>query len=143
MKVKDIMTKDPALCTADSTLTEVARMMSDRDCGEIPVVENHGSMKPIGVVTDRDITIRTIARGRNPLDMTAGDVMSSPAVTVRPDDDIKDCCRTLEDHQLRRMPVVDDQGLCCGMISQADIAQHADPKVTAEVVRSVSLPAHA
>ena len=143
MKVREIMTADPAICTPDTKLNEVAKMMADRDCGEIPVVDDRSTMRPVGVVTDRDITLRAVARGENPLTMTASDVMSSPAVTVRPEDPIEDVCRTLEDHQLRRVPVVDREGRCCGMVSQADIAQHGSESMTAEVVRTVSQPARA
>jgi CBS domain-containing protein len=74
--------------------------------------------------------------------MTVREVMSSPVVTIRPDAPIEDCCRTLEDRQLRRMPVVDTDGSCCGMISQADIAQYAPESMTAEVVRTISQPSH-
>jgi len=130
MNARDIMTKDPACCMPDSKLTEVARMMMDHDCGQIPVIENQSTGKPVGVVTDRDIVIRAVAQGKDPLDMTAKDVMSSPAVTVTPDTRIEDCCQTLEDKQVRRVPVVDDRGRCCGMVSQADIAQHAPEKMT-------------
>src|SRR5688572_11283064 len=142
MNARDIMTKDPACCMPESKLTEVARMMMDHDCGQIPVIENQSTGKPVGVVTDRDIVIRAVAQGKDPLDMTAKDVMSSPAVTVTPDTRIEDCCQTLEDKQVRRVPVVDDRGRCCGMVSQADIAQHAPEKMTAEVVRTVSQPVH-
>lgn len=142
MNARDIMTKDPACCMPDSKLAEVARMMVDHDCGQIPIIENQATGKPVGVVTDRDIIIRAVAQGKNPLDMTARDVMSSPAVTVTPDTRIEDCCQTLEDKQVRRIPVVDDRGRCCGMVSQADIAQHASEKMTAEVVRTVSQPVH-
>ena len=82
MKVEEIMTKNPACCTADSKLQEVAQMMVTNDCGCIPVVENEESKKPIGMITDRDITIRTVAEGKNPLDLTAGDVMSDQVITV-------------------------------------------------------------
>lgn len=142
MNVKDIMTKNPACCLPDSKLPAVARLMVDNDCGQIPVIENQSTGKPLGVVTDRDIIIRAIAQGKNPLDMTARDVMSSPAVTVTPDTRIEDCCRTLEDKQVRRVPVIDDRGRCCGMVSQADIANHAPENMTAEVVRTVSQPVH-
>jgi CBS domain-containing protein len=142
MNVRDIMTKDPACCMPDSKLPEVARLMVDHDCGQIPVIENQSTGRPVGVVTDRDIIIRAIAQGKNPLDMTARDVMSSPAVTVTPDTRVEDCCQTLEDKQVRRVPVIDDRGRCCGMVSQADIAQHAPEKMTAEVVRTVSQPVH-
>jgi CBS domain-containing protein len=140
MKVKDIMTKDPAVCTPDTMLPEVARMMADRDCGQIPVIESGASPRPVGVVTDRDIIIRAVARGINPLDMTARDVMTSPAVTVTPDDKVEDLADTLSNKRVRRVPVVDDDGELFGMVSQADIAQHAPDKLTGRVVRTVSEP---
>ena len=139
MRVEEIMTRDPACCMPDTKLHEVAQLMADRDVGQIPVVES-ASRKPIGVVTDRDITVRAVARGRNPLGLTVRDVMSSPAVTIGPDARIEDACRTLEDRRLRRMPVVAKDGSCCGVISQADIARHAPERMTGEVVRKVSQP---
>jgi CBS domain-containing protein len=138
MNVKDVMSRNPDCCTPESNLSDVAKMMVRRDCGQIPVVENQKTMKPVGVVTDRDIIVRTVAAGKNPLEMTARDVMSSPAVTVTPDTRLEDCCRTLEENQVRRVPVIDERGSCCGMVSQADIATHAPEKMTAEVVRTIS-----
>ena len=139
MRVEEIMTKDPACCMPDTKLHEVAQLMADRDVGQIPVVDS-ASRKPIGVVTDRDITVRAVARGRNPLELTVRDVMSSPAVTTTPDARLEDVARKLEERRVRRMPVVGKDGSCCGMISQADIAQHAPGQMTAEVVRTVSQP---
>ena len=140
MKIQDIMSTSPACCGPETNLREVARLMVDHDCGEIPVV-NGG--KPVGVITDRDIAARAVAQGRNPLELTARDCMSSPAITVNPDTDVKDCCDTMEKHQIRRVPVVDASGNCCGMVSQADIAQHASARKTAEVVKQVSQPSDA
>jgi CBS domain-containing protein len=138
MQVKDIMTRDIGCCTPDTNLQDVARLMVECDCGEIPVVENRRSMRPAGVVTDRDICIRTVAEGKNPLEMTAGDCMSSPCVTVTPEMSVEDCCRVMEENKIRRVPVVDESGACRGIVAQADIAQHAPKQETAEVVREVS-----
>ncbi|HEY8459479.1 MAG TPA: CBS domain-containing protein [Blastocatellia bacterium] len=138
MQVKDIMTREPACCTPDANLQDVARLMVECDCGEIPVVESKQNRKPIGVVTDRDICVRAVAQGKNPLEMTAGDCMSTPCVTVTPEMSVEDCCRVMEENQIRRVPVVDENGVCCGIVSQADIAQHASKQETAEVVREVS-----
>lgn len=140
MEVKNIMTKNPACCTPDSPLQEVARLMVEHDCGEIPVVESMDSMKLVGVITDRDITCRSVAVGKNPLKLTAADCMSSPCITVTPDISLEDCCEVMEEHQVRRVPVVDKKGACCGIVAQADIAQHASKKETARVVMKVSLP---
>lgn len=136
MRVQEVMTANPACCTPDATLQEVARLMAEHDCGEIPVIQNR---KPVGVVTDRDIAIRVVAKGRNPLQMTARDCMSSPVVTVKPTTDLDECCHTMEEKQIRRVPVVDDSGIC-GIVSQADIATHASARETAEVVKEISQP---
>lgn len=141
MQVKDIMTRNPACCTADTNLQEVAMLMVEHDCGETPVVDGKKSMKLVGVITDRDITIRTVAEGKNPLEMTAGDCMSTPCVTVTQEMSVDECCKVMEENQVRRVPVVDDKGSCCGIVAQADIAQHATRQETAEVVKGVSQPA--
>jgi predicted transcriptional regulator len=140
MTVKEIMTKNPTCCTPDTNLQKVARMMVDCNCGEIPVVENQQTMKPIGVVTDRDITCRAVAEGKNPLQMTAKDCMTKPAVTVRPETSIEECCQLMEQHHIRRVPVVDQKGACCGIVAQADVANHAPEEETAKFLREVSEP---
>ena len=138
MRVRDMMSKNVACCLPDTGLSDVARMMVDNDCGEIPVLNAAGI--PIGVVTDRDITCRTVAEGKNPLLMEAGDCMTAPCVTVGPETSLGDCCQVLESNQIRRVPVVNESGACCGMVSQADIARHAPKKETAQVVQKVSEP---
>ena len=138
MKVTDIMTKDPACCEPETALQEVAKLMLVNDCGEIPVVDSQRTMRPVGVVTDRDIVIRCVAEGKNPLEADAGDVMSSPVVTVTPEMDIDEVGDMMEEHQVRRIPVVDEAGAICGIVAQADIARHAHPREVAEVVREVS-----
>ena len=140
MQVKDVMTPDPACCTPDTTLQRVAEMMVENDCGEIPVVENAADLKPVGVVTDRDIVCRTVAKGLNPLTLTVSDCMTTPCVTVTPDTPLDECCRVLEENQIRRVPVVDASGACCGIVALADIAKHAAKGETAEVVKEVSEP---
>jgi CBS domain-containing protein len=138
MRVKDIMSTTVACCSPETTLPEVARMMVDNDCGEIPVVNASGV--PIGVVTDRDITCRAVAKGRNPLLMVAGDCMTTPCVTVTPETSLEECCQALEKNKIRRVPVVGETGACCGMVSQADIARNAPKSETAAVVKKVSEP---
>jgi CBS domain-containing protein len=140
MKVKDVMTADPACCTAESSLQEVAKLMVDNDCGEIPVVASDESKKPIGVITDRDIVVRSVAKGENPLDLTAADCMTEPCVTVTPEMSIEECGNILESNKIRRVPVVDKAGACCGIVALADIALRAGDKVSSEVVREVSEP---
>ena len=138
MKVREIMTRSPACCEAETPLSEVARMMVIHDCGEIPVIDEMGA--PIGVVTDRDITCRAVAEGKNALEMSARDVMTSPCVTVSLDDDMRDCVEILEANMIRRVPVVDADGRCCGIVSQADVARTETEEQTAELVKQVSRP---
>ena len=127
MQVQEIMTKNPTCCTPDTKLIDVARMMCDCDCGEIPVVERN---MPIGVITDRDIVCRTLAQGLNPMQMTARDCMTQPAVAVALEATLEDCCATLEQHQIRRVPIVDARGEIRGIVSQADIARSGPAKMT-------------
>src|SRR5436189_5961615 len=124
MQVKDIMTLNPACCTPQSNLEEAARLMVDFDCGEIPVVDDFTSSLPIGVITDRDIVCRTVGKGLNPLDMTVGDCMTTPLISVTPDSSLDDCYRVLEQNQIRRVPVFDAGGRCVGIVALADIARH-------------------
>jgi CBS domain-containing protein len=138
MQVKDIMTTEPACCTPDSTLEEVAQMMIDYDCGEIPVVDDLENYMPIGVITDRDITCRTVAKGLNPLEMQAADCMTTPLVSVMPDDSLDKCYKLLEQNQIRRVPVVDDAGKICGIVALADIAERASKADSGEVLQQVS-----
>lgn len=138
MQVRDIMTSSPSCCTPETSLQETAKLMVDHDCGSVPVVENLENMKPVGMITDRDICCRTVAEGKNPLELTAGDCMSTPVVTIPQDANIDDCCRVMEQKQVRRVPVVDERGSCCGIVAQADIAHHASEHRTGDVVREVS-----
>jgi CBS domain-containing protein len=138
MQVREIMTQNPACCSPSTKLPEVARLMKQHDCGEIPVVDGRGQV--VGVITDRDITCRVVAAGRNPAEVSAAECMSTPVVTVHPDADLEECLETMEEHQIRRVPVLDGGGVCCGIIAQADIARRAPAVKTAEVVREVSRP---
>jgi len=137
-KAKDIMTTNPACCSPENSVEEAAQMMVKHDCGEIPVIESKDNAKLIGVITDRDITCRVVAAGNNPSQTRVRDAMSSPPVTVKGDTSIEDCCRLLEKNQIRRVPVVDQSGHCCGIVSQADIAKTAPREQTAEVLKQVS-----
>ena len=140
MIVKEVMTADPACCVPETGLQEVAKMMVDHDCGEIPVVESKEKKTPVGVITDRDIVCRTVAHGTNPLDLTVGDCMSKPCVTVTPEMSVEECSRILEENKIRRVPVVDTAGNCCGIVALADLALNAKSGIAGEVVKEVSQP---
>ena len=139
MQVREIMTENPACCMPDSTLQEVARMMEQNDCGCIPVVNNLSEMKPVGTITDRDITIRTIAASHNPINMKASDIMTADVAMVKPQMSVEECLNVMEDKEIRLVLVVDGQGKCCGIVAQADIVQStANPIRTNKVIREIS-----
>jgi CBS domain-containing protein len=142
MSVQAIMTPNPVCCTTSTSLQEVAKLMLDNDCGQIPVVAGNGSNKPIGVVTDRDIVIRLVAQGTDAAKAQAGDAMSTPCVTVSIDTSLRECCDIMESNQIRRVPVVDAQGELCGIVALADIALSGQDSKTVQVVKEVSATAH-
>ena len=138
MQVKDIMTETPVYGTPDTSLHVIAQMMVENDCGCIPIIEAEDTKSPIGMITDRDIVIRTIAENRNPLDLQAEDIMTGGIVTVSPETSVEECCNLMESKQIRRVAVVDNNGALCGMVAQADIAINAPTDQAAEVVQEVS-----
>ncbi|HEY5609832.1 MAG TPA: CBS domain-containing protein [Thermoanaerobaculia bacterium] len=140
MRVKEVMTSDPVCCTPETSLRDVARMMVQHDCGEIPIVESMSGRKLAGVITDRDIACRAVAEGKDPASTQASECMSSPVVTANEDDSLDDCCNLMERHQVRRIPVVDASGRCCGIVAQADVAKKSSKRLVGEVVREVSRP---
>jgi CBS domain-containing protein len=137
MKAKDILTANVATATPETSVEAIAKMLVEHDCGAIPIVKSASSRKPVGIVTDRDIVCRVVATGKNPREVTAGDCMSSPCVTVTPSAHLDVCCTTMEKSRIRRLVVVDHEGVLCGVISQADIARRIADKA-GEVVKEVS-----
>ena len=133
---QDVMTTNPACCKPETPLEQVARLMVQHDCGEIPVIDV--AERVVGVVTDRDIVTRVVAEGKNPMAYTAETCMSQPAVTVGEDAPFDEVVCTMEEHQIRRLPVVDERGCCSGIIAQADLAKRAPDDAVAELVREVS-----
>jgi len=139
-QVKDIMTVDPVCCLPTSSLKSVAQLMVQHDCGEIPVVYSMERTKVVGVITDRDIVVRSVAKGLNPLDLTAEDVMTTPAKIIKMDLSVADCCELMEEEQIRRLPVVDENENICGMVSLADIARKSEEFRLSEAIKHISEP---
>ncbi len=144
MKAREIMTANPACCTPDSTASEAARLMAECDCGVIPVVEDTQSMRLVGVVTDRDLAVRGLAEGRG-ADAKVRDLMSTDLYCCRPGDSLKDVERTMTERQVRRVPVVDENNCCVGIIAQADLARAAEEqqlneREVARVIEKISEP---
>ena len=138
MDIRSVMTSNPATCTPDATLRQAAQLMKQNDCGQIPVVGQ--DRQPLGVITDRDIAVRAVAEGGDPASATVGDYMTSPVTTVPASCSLDDVARVMEQGQIRRVVVVDDQGSVAGIVAQADIARAGRDGKTVEVVKQVSEP---
>lgn len=138
MTIESLMTPNPACCTPETPIADVAQMMVARDCGQIPVVDNVSSRKLLGVVTDRDITTRIVARGHDPQKATAADCMSAPGISVDLNSSFAECCERMESNKIRRLPVVDANGGVCGIVALADVARLANASATVAVVKEVS-----
>jgi CBS domain-containing protein len=138
------MTRDPDVCRREHTARDAARVMRDRDCGCVPIVDDSGSV--VGIVTDRDLAVRAIASGKD-FNTKLNDLMTPVASCCGPDDDLRDVEQKMVELQVRRIPIVDANGRCVGIISQADIARAAatDSPVTEQeialVVEQISQPA--
>src|SRR5262245_59663836 len=133
---RDLMTDAPACCSPETTLDQVAKMMVENDCGEIPIVDR--ADRPIGVITDRDIVCRVVAEGKNPMGYTVDTCMTVPVRTVSVDTPIEEILELMECKQIRRVPVVDKDGCCMGIISQAVLVAVSAPRQTAELLSQIS-----
>ena len=142
MTCQEVMTAEPICCVPDDAVAEVARVMRAQDVGSVPVVDDHQSRRLIGMLTDRDLTIRVIAEGRDPEETSVRDVMSLNPVSCQADDVYQEALRAMGENQLRRIPVVDGEGRLAGIIAQADVATRlAEPSTTGAVVEAISEPA--
>jgi CBS domain-containing protein len=142
MKVREIMTPTPATTTPESTARDAARLMKQHDCGSLPVCGG-SSGELVGVVTDRDIVVRGVAEDR-PTSTPVRELMTPSPQTVRVDDDLDAVERVMADHQVRRVPVVDESGKVAGIVSQADLARElkaVGKKDFGKVMESISEPA--
>jgi len=137
----EIMTANPTCCLPTDTVQHVAQMMRDENVGAIPVVGNLNSKRVIGIVTDRDLVLHVLAEGRNGLDVTIEQVMTPHPVTCRQYDDLHNALNTMSEHQVRRIPVVNEYHEIVGIIAQADIAVRVDQAdMKAYVVEYISKP---
>ena len=133
--IKDVMSSNPCTIDADKSVAYAAKMMRDEDVGLAPIVEGD---KLIGTLTDRDIAIRVVAEGRDPDQVKVRDVASKQVVTIDPQQDLDEALRIMAKHQVRRLPVVEEDGKLVGVVAQADIAREGDDKQTGELVEEIS-----
>ncbi|HEY8196845.1 MAG TPA: CBS domain-containing protein [Gemmatimonadales bacterium] len=142
MRVKQIMTPNPVSCTPDCSAQEVAILMRDNDCGSIPVVESTATNRLVGTVTDRDLAIRGLAAGLGP-NTRVRDLLTSDPISSLPEDEVEDVRQVMIDQQVRRVPVVDVDGLLVGIVAQADIAREdgaASDREVGRIVEAISEP---
>jgi CBS domain-containing protein len=132
---REIMTPDPRCIGEDDTLAEAARLMRDLDAGALPICGNDNRLK--GLLTDRDIIVRCVADDGDPRTATAGSLAAGKPITIGADDDIREALQAMQEHQVRRLPVIDGHDLV-GIISQADIAFALSPVETGETVAEIS-----
>jgi CBS domain-containing protein len=136
-KVRDVMTTRPRAVTSDTPVTQVAELMEAEDVGSIPVLEGE---QLTAIVTDRDIVVRAVAKGKDPRGMPVREVFTTEIVTVGPDQDLSDALRIMAANQVRRLPVVDEENRLVGVVSQADVALEAKEKSVGEMVEEISKP---
>jgi CBS domain-containing protein len=133
--IREVMTSKVCSIDADKPVAYAAKMMRDEDVGLAPIVEGD---RLVGTLTDRDIAIRVVAEGRDPQSTTVRDVASTDLVTVDPEQDLDEALRLMAQHQVRRLPVVEEDGRLVGVLAQADVARQADDRKTGEVVERIS-----
>ena len=135
MKVKNMMHRGVQFVEPGTKIAAIAAKMQQHDIGAIPVCDNG---KPIGMVTDRDITIRALANGKDAAKLTAKDVMTAKVIYCRDSAEAEDAIRIMESKQIRRLPVIDDNKRMIGMLSFGDISHAAPPRLAGELMAAVS-----
>jgi CBS domain-containing protein len=133
--IREAMTSNPKTIGTDASVVEAARIMRDVDSGIVPIVDGD---RLVGTLTDRDIAIRVVAEGKDPESVKAIDVASRDLVTIDPQQDLDEALRLMARHQVRRLPVVEEDGKLVGLVAQADIAAHASDERTGEMVEEIS-----
>ena len=135
LSLRDVMTSNPCTIDADKSVAYAAKMMQEEDVGLAPIVE--GDML-VGMLTDRDIAIRVAAQGRDPEQVNVLEVASKKIVTIDPQQDLDEALRIMAQHQVRRLPVVEEDGRLIGVVAQADIAREGDDATTGQLVQEIS-----
>src|SRR3954470_14834196 len=135
--VQDVMSTDPTSVVADNPVVEAARIMKEKDVGIVPVVEGG---RLVGTVTDRDIAVRVVAEGKDPRSVRVREIASTDVVTVDPQQELDEALRLMATNQIRRLPVVEEDGRLVGVLAQADVAREASESQTGELVEDISQP---
>ena len=140
MKVRDAMTPHPVCCLMTDSAVRVAGLLCKQGVGSIPVVTDHDSRKLIGIITDRDLCCSVLAKGLDAQTTTIEKFVSRNPVACREGENLDDCEQQMQEHQVRRIPIVDGNGQVIGIVSQADLALKDKPEKLARTVAAVSKP---
>ena len=133
--IREAMTSNPRTVEPSAPVAEAARVMRDEDTGIVPIVEGE---RLSGTITDRDITIRVVAENKDPQSTTVGEVASRDLVTIDPQQDLDEALRLMAQHQVRRLPVVEEDGRLVGILAQADVAIEGQDQKTGQLVEEIS-----
>jgi CBS domain-containing protein len=133
--IQELMSSNPRTVSPEQTAADAARLMRDENVGLIPVVEGE---RLVGTVTDRDITIRVVAEEKDPASTRVQEIASTDLVTVDPQQDLDEALRLMAQHQVRRLPVVEEDGRLVGIVAQADVARAGSDSQTGELVEEIS-----
>jgi len=138
-KCSEVMTKGPVCCLPNDSVAKAAELMKSENIGSIPVIENEQTRKLVGIVTDRDLALKIVSEGRDAKSTNVEAVMTRKVVTCLANDDLQKALDAMAEHQLRRIPVVNNDHKIVGIIAQADVATRVDqPEKTAEMVKEIS-----
>ncbi len=140
MKVREAMTPNPVCCVPGDSAQRVAQLLREHHIGSVPVVVDHDSRKLYGMITDRDLCLTIVADGLDPKKTTIEKFVSINPITCRDGENLAACERLMQEHQIRRIPIVDGDGRILGIIAQADVALAESPETVSKTVKEVSKP---
>jgi len=138
VKIREIMSRDPACCVLSDSAQTVAKILCDRNIGSMPVVADQQSRKLVGMITDRDLCCSVIAQGLDPKTTQIEKLISFPPMSCRDGENVETCERLMQEHQVRRVPIVDAEDRVIGIVSQADLALHDKAERVSKTVAEIS-----
>ena len=134
-EIRHLMTVRPRTVSVGDSVVDAAKLMRGEDAGIAPIVDGD---RLVGVLTDRDITVKVVAAGKDPATTKVEDIASEHLVTIDPDQNLDEALRLMAHHRVRRLPVVEEDGKLIGIVAQADVARHVSSERTGEVVSQIS-----
>jgi predicted transcriptional regulator len=138
MKIREVMSRNPACCTPSDSAQHVAKMLCDQNVGSLPVVADQESRTLVGMITDRDLCCSVLGRGLDCKTTKVQEFMTQPAVSCRDGENVERCERLMQEHQVRRVPIVDGNNCVIGIVAQADLALKEKPEKVHKTVAEIS-----